>query len=509
MVAPCFNEEHILDFERIVFHIEHSATLRLLRSKHAPLAMSFFFFSFKTKNRLQIPYSELKELLAQFLDNLDEAAKQEYVLSPQQFLELWSNESHRFIRKYFELNQDDPTTELSSDAERALEWIQHLEKKEFIGTESRFLSIYENLKQIANQTENDPSSRLSFLRAQRKKLDDEIKVIQTTGLVDRMDATQIRERFLNLIEDSRRLVSEFRLVEDIFKDITREIKEKKLQETQTKGEILGEVLDAHDSLEESDQGRSFSAFWSFLISEDQQNQLKTLSEKILATPEIQAFVRKNKDRQFDTTLLKLKSQLLQVGQKVLRSKFRLSEELRKLLHQKTWMENKRVPELSAEIKKIVLTHRARFLDSEFKDFTNLEDGFEIQLPLSRPLWKANIQARFAHKQLEVSVKEDSQALQNLTALVNTPPISESELENRIDKLLTGAHQISLTEIIREFPIKFGSFEVLSYLLIATKEPQNIFQLDQTDQICCPEQKFTLTIPKVIFVKKNMKSLTLN
>lgn len=463
--------------------------------------MSFFFFSFKTKNRLQIPYSELKELLTQFLDNLDDQAQQEYALSSQQFLEIWSNESHRFIRKYFELNQDDPTTELTSDAERALEWMQHLEKKEFIGTQSRFLSIYENLKQIANQTENDPSSRLSFLKEQRKKLDDEIKAIQTTGCVNRMDATQIRERFLNLIEDSRRLVSEFRLVEDIFKDITREIKEKKLKETQTKGEILGEVLDAHDSLEESDQGRSFSAFWSFLISEDQQNQLKTLSEKILATPEIRAFVRKNQDRQFDTTLLKLKSQLLQVGQKVLKSKFRLSEELRKLLHQKTWIENKRVLELSAEIKKSLLEHRALFLESEFKDFTSLEDGLEIQLPLSRPLWQATTQARFAHKQLEISTGENAQALQNLTALVNAPPISESELESRIEKLLTGAHQVSLSEIIREFPIRFGSFEVLSYLLIATKGHRHILQLDQTDEIFCPEQEFTLIIPKVLFVQK--------
>ena len=91
-----------------------------------------------------------------------------------------------------------------------------------------------------------------------------------------MDATQIRERFLNLIEDSRRLISEFRLVEDIFKDITRNIKEKKLTEAATKGEILREVLDAHDGLEESDQGRSFSAFWSFL----KKKVIGTSSQKI-------------------------------------------------------------------------------------------------------------------------------------------------------------------------------------------------------------------------------------
>ena len=114
-------------------------------------------------------------------------------------------------------------TELTADTERALEWIQGLERREFVGTQSRFLSIYENMKRIADQTEDDPGSRLSFLKEQRKKLDDEIKEIQATGMVNRMDATQVRERFLNLIEDSRRLISEFRLVEDIFKDLTRKI----------------------------------------------------------------------------------------------------------------------------------------------------------------------------------------------------------------------------------------------------------------------------------------------
>ncbi len=490
-----------MDFERVLFHIEHSATLRLLRSRQAPFAMSFFFFAFKMKNRLQIPYAELKQALTEFLENLDDHAKQEYTLLPHQFLDLWSNDSQGFLRKYFELNQDEPMTELTADTGRALEWIQNLEKREFVGTQSRFLSIYESMKRIADQTEDNPESRLLYLKEQRKKINDEIKDIQDTGVVNRMDATQIRERFLNLIEDSRRLISEFRLVEDIFKDITRKIKEKKLKEAVTKGEILREVLDAHDDLEESDQGRSFSAFWSFLVSEDQQNQLKAFSEKILETPEIREFVRKNPDRQFDAGLLRLKSQLLQVGQKVLKSKFRLSEELRKLLHQRALAENKRVLELASEIKKLLLEHHTIFL-SGTREFVTLQNGLDIQSPLSRPLWQPGTDARFANKKLETAKEEDSiQALQHLTVLVNAPPISESELEARIEKMLMHAGQVSLSEIVQTFPIKFGAFEVLGYLLIAAKANQHMIQFEQTEKISCPEQGFTLMVPHVIFTRE--------
>lgn len=492
--------ELFLEFERVLYHVEHSATLRLLRSKYVSLALSFFLFVFKSKNRLQIPYAELKESLTQFLENIDEQTKQEYTLSSQQFLDLWSNDSHGFIRKYFELNHDEPTTELTADTERALEWVQSLEKREFVGTQSRFLAIYDSMKQIADQTEQNPASRLAFLKEQRKKIDDEMKEIQMTGIVSRMDATQIRERFLNLIEDSRRLVSEFRLVEDIFKDITRKMKEKKLKEAVTKGEILRDVLDAHDALEESDQGRSFSAFWHFLISGDQQNQLKTFSEKILAIPEIREFVRKNPDRHYDTSLLKLKSQLLQVGQKVLKSKFRLAEELRKLLHQKALIENKRVLTLAAEIKKLLLEHRAVFLDAGSKDFTTLQDGLAIQLPLSRPLWQPNASAHFIHKQLETTAEVDSQALADLTTLVSSPPISESELEARIEKLLAETTQISLSDVTQLFPVQFGAFEVLMYLQIASKSEQHRIESHQTERIVCSEQGFTLTVPHVIFTR---------
>lgn len=488
-------------FDQVLFHIKHSATLRLLQSRHAPLAISFFFFAFKSKNRLQIPYAELKELLAEFLDSLEDETQQDYTLSPQQFLDLWSNDSHGFIRKYFELNQDEPMTELTADTERALEWMQNLEKREFVGTQSRFLSIYESMKQLANQTENNPASHLSFLKEQRKKIEDEIKQIQATGIVNRMDSTQIRERFLNLIEDSRRLISEFRLVEDIFKDITRSIKEKKFKETLTKGEILREVLDAHEGLEESDQGRSFSAFWHFLVSEDQQHQLKALIKKILGVPEIREFVRKNPDRQFDTTLLKLKSQLLQAGQKVLKSKSRLSEELRKLLHQKTLVENKRVLELAADIKKALLEHRSTFFEPGAKDFVTVQEGLAIHLPLSRPLWQPSAEARFTAKQLEKPTETNSlQVREDLIAIVNAPPISESELEARIEKLLVGGRQISLSEVVQTFPITFGAFEVLGYLSIATKHSQHQILFDQTEQIFCPQQGFTLRVPQIIFTR---------
>src|SRR5207253_1794533 len=91
-----------------------------------------------------------------------------------------------------------------------------------------------------------------------------------------------------------------------------------------------------------------------------------------------------------------------------------------------------------------------------------------------------------------------QERENLTAIVNAPPISESELEARIEKLLVNVGQISLSEVVQAFPIKFGTFEVLSYLLIATKSSQHRIRFEQIEKILCPEQGFALTVPQVTF-----------
>ena len=105
-----------------------------------------------------------------------------------------------------------------------------------------------------------------------------------------MDPTQVREGFLNLIDDSRRLISDFGWVDEIFKEMAQKIKERQLVEFFTRGQILGEILDAYDYLEDSDQGKSFSAFWDFLMSTDMQVDLNEMIQSVLNSAEIQNYL---------------------------------------------------------------------------------------------------------------------------------------------------------------------------------------------------------------------------
>ena len=101
-----------------------------------------------------------------------------------------------------------------------------------------------------------------------------------------LNSTQIKEKFFWVNNEARKLLSDFRQVEQNFKDITHSIKEKQLKEALIKGMIVGFVLDADDSLKDSDQGKSFYAFWKFLMSPSKQEELKYLIERVYDLPDI-------------------------------------------------------------------------------------------------------------------------------------------------------------------------------------------------------------------------------
>ncbi|MBF0206327.1 MAG: DUF3375 domain-containing protein [Oligoflexia bacterium] len=508
-----------MNFDQIAFHLEHSSTIKLLRSDYASLALGFFHFAFKQQHRAQIPFNELKQILGSYLEGLSENSSEntnstkniastistgstganagndptfggkKFTNNPEHYLNMWCSDNHRFIRKFYDYESDTPIVELTYDSERALEWMENLERKEFVGTHSRFTMIFENLQTIANETDVTPSGRLKFLEEKKNEITDEMKTIKTTGVVKKMDGTLIRERFLNLIEDSRRLISDFCLVEDIFKDLTQKIKEEKLKEFVTKGEILGQILDAYDYLEESDQGKSFNAFWNFLMSSSRQSELNELIRKALSSPEIENFIQQTKNHHYSSFLKKFKANLLHVGQKVLKSKFRLSEELRKLLHQKYLLENKHVSEEIFQIKRFLIENKEFFLNRPPKDFIALNYLPEIDLPMERPLWQSKEATIFAdtsstdnsaNSKSAALIEEENKAIEKEMALLKEMYFIDRELlATRIEKALTLTNkgQISLGELSLIFPIERGIGEIVGYMDLAKEHTDNCFMHD--------------------------------
>lgn len=483
----------LMTYEELQSLLSLSPTVRLLRAKNAPLLLSFLHREFKASNQLVRPQYELVSRLAEYLEYLNDAELQardaDLNEAAADFLKTWSDEQHRYLRRYPD-EQGEPMLELTAYTERAFQWVDGLQNREFVGTESRFLSLNQQLQEIVNHASADPEQRIAELEKQRKALNDEIREIRRSGRVNIYTDTQIKERFFNLSRSARELVSDFKEVEQNFKEISLHIYHQQTRQEMGRGQILGYTLDATDALKQSDQGRSFYAFWQFLIADHKQDELRSLIDQIY-----DVLYERGIEAQ-DQFLKKIKFYLHNAGQKVLDSNHLIAEKLSRILAEQDRAERRRTRELINAIKNRAVERVGDFQGQ--RRFIDLEGEPMLDFPLDRPLGEPSQEATFAVQPSEVSA-EQREAL-DLSDLFSQFDLDRQQLEANLANLLDTRPEIPLDEVVAVYPIQRGLAEVVGYLSIASAQPQHRIdrrqQLELAWQEAAAEKR--VRVPEVVF-----------
>src|SRR5262249_61778690 len=97
-----------------------------------------------------------------------------------------------------------------------------------------------------------------------------------------------------------------------------------------KGALLDEIFGDRDAIADSDQGKSFRAFWDFLMSPQRQEELSELLARVFALEPVQSLAP---NRRF----LRLHHDWLAAGGGTARPGARPSAELRPYLDDKAWL----------------------------------------------------------------------------------------------------------------------------------------------------------------------------
>ncbi|MAU01173.1 MAG: hypothetical protein CL608_28855 [Anaerolineaceae bacterium] len=469
--------------------LQQSAAIKLLQSQNAPLILSFLVDQFKQKQRSTIPHTEMLENLTAYLEALQESHPGRYSGTAVSYLRLWCDDAHRFLRRYYDSSSDDPVYELTPDSERAIAWVEDLQKSEFVGTESRFLRIFDLLQEIVIYGTVDVATRLEQLEKEKAEIQAQIEAIQATGQIEQYSQTQIKERFFEANDVARRLLGDFREVEENFRLIARQVQTQQLATEARKGHIVGHVLDADAALKESDQGRSFYAFWEFLISTRRQEELQELLTAVYQLPDLQ---------QLDSTqtlrLRRLKRSLVDAAAKIVESNRRLGEQLRKLLDEQNLAEARRVMDLTMEIKQMAVRLAVESLDD--KTWLWVEDGPAIDMPLERPLWSPPSVTSFAD--VEPATETLDLSVSDLAVLFSQFFIDKSRLRRRVATLLAQRPVVTLGEIAAHYPLTQGLAELLTYILLATDDEAHHIDESGWEEIVLGENGRIIRLPRIVF-----------
>jgi hypothetical protein len=466
---------------------------RLLRSDHAALVASFLHRVFIVPNLRVMAQADLAEALEDELFTLRERLGGEaFPKTALDYLNDWAAADRGWLRKFYRQGSDEPHFDLTPATEKAIAWLGTLTERSFVGTESRLLTLFELLKQMSEGSETDPQLRIAELRKRRADIDAEIARIQA-GDVPLLEDTALKDRFQQFMAMARELLTDFREVEYNFRGLDRRVRERIALWEGAKGALLEEIMGERDLIADSDQGRSFRAFWDFLMSSRRQEELSTLLERVLALPVIA-------ELKPDPRTRRVHYDWLEAGEHTQRTVAQLSQQLRRFLDDQAWLENRRIMDILHGIEAKALALRESPPTGEVMSIADTAAG--IELPMERPLHTPAVKPLIVDIALEAG---DSDV--DASVLYSQVVIDTAELVHHIRHAFQDRSQITLSELCEMHPLQHGLAELVAYLQLAGDAFRTVVDEETTETIpwlCVgtdgQEQVKQARLPRVIFVR---------
>jgi Protein of unknown function (DUF3375) len=437
---------------------------RLLRAGNASLVLAFLGRFFVEDNNGATSAPALATALDDELYalNATDPVNPRYPKPAADYLEDWADADAGWLRRFYPVGSDEVHYDATPALEKAYAWVTGLSARPFVGTESRLQTVVDLLRQIVHGAETDPQARLIELHRRRDLLDREIVDVEAGNLTV-LDATALRDRYQQFAATARDLLSDFREVEENFRGLDRAARERIAAWEGSKGDLLAELVGSRADINSSDQGRSFQAFYDFLLSETRQDELADLLSRVQSVEQLEA----------DRRLRTVHHDWSEAAGRTQQTVRQISEQLRRFLDDQVWLENRRVLDLVRSIEAVALVCR------EAPPTAGLEvdePGVGIALPLERPLFDARPVAR-----VESLLDPDTEAEVDVSALFGQTFVDQARLADNIRSAVPERGSALLSDIVRVYPIEHGAAEIVGYLALTDDDLE--VTVDEVDETC--------------------------
>lgn len=473
-------------------------TLRTLRQRHpawvlmaadtAPFVIPFLYKTFLAQNIRQIPLSELR-------DRLDDALRAANDCSikpdrtPLQLIADWERDG--WIRKFNAPKLDEPACDLTTQAETAVKWARELAApKPFIGTESKLRALAGILRAIDHSSTTDPEARLRDLRADRDRINAEIREVMAGRVAD-PNPVALQEQFLRLEDETRAVLADFRSLGDEFRAQAMKVSEAIATSEAPKAELLDAYFVDQKAIANSASGQSFRAFWDYLMNPDRIEEMEAQFRRALDLPAIKAL---NPDPRLGRFFNDLEEGA-RAAQAVIAT---LDSRLARYVEERTGADSRRLTRLFREVEALAIS--ARDTPPPGKVFLEIRgQGVEMSFSMERPLWTAP-----SKTVLDLRPIAAGSVTTTPDALYPKRTINEERLRQNIREALATSSQVSLMAVLEKHPLRMGLVEVITYISLAARGQGAILHEAERDTVSWTDadgQRRTCQLPRVVFVKE--------
>lgn len=478
-----------VDFFAIRALRERHAGWSLLRADNAPLALSFFMAAFTLPNRRNLGRQKLVDSLDDVLFRVRETLGEKAFPKPAaEYLDDWAHPEKAWLRKYYVEGRDEPVYDLTAATEDVVRWVEALQGREFVATQSRLTGIFALLKALVQGSETDPEMRLAELRAERDRIDAEIERV-ASGEVRIMPSSEALDHFQQLTGQAKELLADFREVEQNFRALDREVRERIATWEGSQGELLEDIFANRQDIAGSLQGRTFQGLWDYLMSPRQRSELLGLLERASRINALQGTAGL-------ASIATMHQDWLPAVEQTQATVRRLSQQMRRLLDDKVFLENKRIITLIRSIEAHALALRDTPPKGALAEMPAQQ--VDVGLPFERPLYSPT-----GRTAVDDAVEVADDATLDAEALFGQFAVDRERLRGHIDAMLEIADQATLADIVDSHPIEQGLAEVVGYFQLAAESPWAVIDADHHQHLMwtLPDgQMKEALVERVVFVR---------
>ncbi|MDB5904558.1 MAG: hypothetical protein JWM26_3436, partial [Betaproteobacteria bacterium] len=422
----------------------------LLGADKAPAAVALISSSL-LGNEKTLPSSALRERLAHHIAQL-RAVGEELDRPAQAYIADWL--SRGWLTRHFPEGAAEEVYEISAEAASAARFLQGLLRPRSSATESRLHTVIQQLARLAEDTDDDPSSRLQALLAERARIDEEIAAAQR-GVIDVLPEDRALERAREIISLADELAGDFRRVRDAFSSLARELRQSLVEGDDSRAEILEKLFCGIDLIGESDAGRSFAAFWRLLTDPAQSQLLHVALREVIKRPFSKELTRD--ERRFLTRLTAVLSAEGGAVQSVQQS---FARSLKSFVQSREFLEHRRVNGLLNDALRAALSAKDHCRPSR-------RIGYELALSRAdvRSVSQIALEDPHARDAMPDMEAADSAAIELATIMqmLRHSEIDFRALKANVAAALAERSQISVARLLELYPIEQGLGSVVGYL----------------------------------------------
>lgn len=480
-------------------HIGNFRTLRerplwkLLASDNAPTVLAIFQANLYDKERT-LSASVLLERVARDLEEL-RAAGEDLPQAAQAYISQWL--SAGYLIRRFPAGTSEEEYELSVPGVEAVRFASSMVRPHSAATESRLAVVLGALTRLAEDTDADKDKRIERLLAERARIDQQIEDIRQ-GQMQVLPTASALERAREIITLADALAADFRRVRDEFERLNRDLRQKILDDAESRGTVLQALFGGIDLIAESEAGRTFSAFWRLLTDPDQTAALDQALDDVVS----REFVCRLdiSERRF---LLRMPQMLLDQGGTVHEVFQHLARSLKHFVASREYLEQRRLNEVlktaqraAIEIKDDVSVVQPL---SYWLDLTSCRISSVSQWFLYDPATQAAPGAMVDADGLPID-------LETIGELVARSEIDFRSLKHNVCELLEDTAHASIGDVLMRFPAKQGLGTVVGLLALGSRHGLTAQETETVAWVGEDQVNRRARIPKILFVRERAHEL---